>query len=140
MKQLMMAALAVVLVGCATTGSPSARGSANEIDRAEIETTSGVTTAQDLVQRLRPQWLRGRGSVTMNNTQQEAIVVYVDGVRSGQIHVTRTLEASRAAGPNPLEGIAAARVERLVYYGASEATQRFGTGHTHGAIEVITRG
>ena len=140
MKQLMMAAVALGLMGCATTASSGARGSASEIDRAEIEATEGATTAHDLVRRLRPQWLRTRGAATVSDNNLEAIVVYVDGVRSGQVPVGRTLEGSRGAGPNPLEGITAMQVQRLVYYRASAATQRFGTGHAHGAIEVITRG
>lgn len=135
MKQLLTAVLAVGLIGCGATASSAPRGSANEIARAEIEATSGVSTAQDIVQRLRPQWLRVRGTGTLNNAEQEGIVVYVDGTRSGQIRI----EAGRAAGPSPLDGIAVSQVERLIYYGASSATQRFGTGHAQGAIEVITR-
>ena len=139
MKTLMAVVLAAALAGCGAKATSAARGSANEIDRAEIEATKGVTTAQDLVQRLRPQWLRSRGSATISNTQQEAIVVYVDGVRSGEIPIAQTLERDRGAAPNPLDAILAARVQRLIYYGGTDATQRFGTGHGHGAIEVITR-
>lgn len=135
MKQLLTAVLVVGLIGCGATASSTPRGSANEIARAEIEAASGVSTAQDIVQRLRPQWLRVRGSGTLSNSAEEGIVVYVDGTRSGQIRI----EAGRAAGPNPLDGIAASEVERLIYYSASSATQRFGTGHAQGAIEVITR-
>ena len=134
MKQLVMAMVVLGLMGCGTVPSSTPRGSANEIERAEIEATSGVATAHDVVRRLRPQWLRSRGSATITNAEQEAIVVYVNGIRSGQIPI----DPGRSAGANPLDGIAASQVQRLIYYGASAATQRFGTGHSHGAIEVIT--
>lgn len=135
-------AMALVLVGtaaCASTGDATSRSSRNEITRTAIDAAPGARTAMELVSRLRPQWLRSRGSGTFNRTAEEGIIVYVDGLRTGYLPVTQSSGGGRSAGPNPLEGITADRVERLLYYTASDATQRFGTGHAYGAIEVITR-
>lgn len=138
MRTVVLLLLAVGVAGCASTGSGE-RVDRSVVTRAEIEAAEGASTAQDLVKRLRPQWLRTRGSASMNRTQDEVLYVYVDGVRAGRIMMTPTLEAARAAEPNPLEGIPVHRIERLQYHSAAAATQKFGTGHAHGAIEVFTR-
>lgn len=136
MRRSMIVALAVLAgaVGCATTGGAEGRSSSREITLAEIEAAQGVSTAHDLIQRLRPQWLRYRGSASMR--REGSIVVYVDGLRAGEVRG----DGTSATGPNPLAAIAASRLRAARFYGASEATQRFGTGHAHGAIELFTRG
>jgi hypothetical protein len=137
--RLLAMGLLVAAAGCASTGEGGPRPSRNEITLAEIEGTPGARTAQDVINRLRPQWLRGRGSGTFNKTAEEGIIVYVDGLRSGYLPVTQLVARAQSAGTNPLEGITADRVSRILYYTASDATQKYGTGHAFGAIEVITR-
>lgn len=139
MKRLAMGLLVAAAAGCASTGDGGLRPSRNEITLAEIESAPAARTAQDVINRLRPQWLRGRGSGTFNRTAEEGIIVYVDGMRSGYLPVTQLVERRQSAGTNPLEGITADRVYRILYYTASDATQKYGTGHAFGAIEVITR-
>lgn len=136
MRALLFAVLLVPLAACATAGSSTeTRTSRNEITRADIEAATGATTAYEVVRRLRPQWLRTRGQGSMHPAADEGIVIYVDGARAGVIPAG----TMQSAGPNPLETLTTDRVERIRYYGASIATQRFGTGHPHGAIEVVTR-
>lgn len=107
------------------------------IARAEVERTT-TTSAFELIQSLRPQWMRGHGSdrlrtsvvetrdgLAMSLSDESPIVVYVDGRLAG------TLEA--------LRGIPHGDVERVEYFDSLEAQQRFGRNHSQGAINVITR-
>lgn len=111
----------VLLAGCASA-APQRAGDRAEIGRDIIEATS-YSNALDLVRGERPHWLRTRGrSSVMYDTD---VVIYVDGVRAG--------------GPRFLAQVHPIDVERLRYYDAREAQYRFGTGHVHGAIDVITR-
>lgn len=86
------------------------------IDRREVERTT-VGSAYQLVQSLRPQWLRGG--------DDSRIVVYVDGRRLG------TLES--------LHSITHGDIDHVEYYDVVEAQQRWGVNHPQGAIHVVTR-
>jgi hypothetical protein len=107
------------------------------IARAEVERTT-TTSAFEMIQSLRPQWMRGHGSdrvraslvetrdgYAMNLSDESPIIVYVDGRRMG------TLEALRS--------IPHGDIERVEYFDGLEAQQRFGRNHSQGAINVITR-
>lgn len=124
-----LAACAGAAAEAGSAGSPPAanervRRSPNRITLQEIE-SSGALDLLDLVQRLRPMWLRSRGAGTINRLGDEVVRVYVDGVAAG--------------GPQALRGIPTSRVRSLRYLSASEATTKWGTGHARGAIEVSTR-
>jgi hypothetical protein len=84
-----------------------------------------VATAYEAVARLRPEWLRQRGRVSIRDPGAGALVVYLNGMRQG--------------GASALEGIAAENVAGMEYLNGSEATTRFGTGHGGGAILVRMR-
>lgn len=113
----------LALTGCAMSGDRAATSqNRSEIVREEIERTSH-RTALELVQTERPQWLRPRGrSSLLYNVE---IAVYLDGVRAG--------------GPSFLSQIHPIDIESIRYYDSREAQYRFGTGHTHGALNIITR-
>lgn len=85
---------------------------------------SSSRDAYQAVQMLRPDWLRGRGSTTLLGTPPE-VVVYLDGQRLGNKNTLSQL---------PTQGI-----KELRFFGATDATQRWGTGHGAGVIEVVTR-
>ena len=79
--------------------------------------------AYELVRALRPGWLRGsRGASGMN---PDPVTVFRDGMPMGSLDALRDL---------PLES-----VKEMHFYDAMEATQRWGTGHTAGAIVVTTK-
>jgi len=107
---------------------------ADEIRRAGV---SG--SVYDVVYTLRRTWLNDRGvedmseapHVGVNASGQEVIVpgeprliVYLDNMRLGTIGELRNL---------PTTGVVAIR-----YYDPSQASLRWGTGHSHGAIQVMT--
>jgi len=95
----------------------------DRISRIEID-EAGPTSAYDLVQKLRPMWLRKRGQTSF--TQEGDVVVYLDGTRLG----------AREA----LRGVSTVNLESLEYIDAGRATNRFGAGHVNGAILLRSRG
>jgi len=84
---------------------------------------STVLNALDAVRQHRPGWLRSRGA-TSRGTQSEP-VVYFNDVRMG--------------GVESLSQFNLGSIKELRYYTATEATNRWGTGHSAGAIVVVPR-
>ena len=126
-RRLALVAAAVSLtVGCASAGggrTGSTGGSRNVIVAAELE-GGQFDNLRDAVRRLRPAWLRPRGST--GTTLESGLPVYMDNVRAGDI--TR------------LESIPVEMVQEVRFLDPRDATFRWGTGHTRGAIEVISKG
>ncbi len=84
-----------------------------------------VATAYEIVARLRPEWLRRRGRVSVRDPSAGAVVVYLNGMRHG--------------GVSTLDAIVAETVLEMEYLNGQEATIRFGTGHGGGVILVRQR-
>jgi len=116
-------ALTVFLIGCATTGERGTRAHPNQITGEEIASIH-LSTALDVVQSLRPNWLRERGPVSIRNRQGSEVIVYLDGARLGGMDSLRQIRVSSVAS--------------MEYLNSSEATFRFGTNHVGGAILVRT--
>ncbi|HEX2210485.1 MAG TPA: hypothetical protein VHG93_22590, partial [Longimicrobium sp.] len=117
--------------------APRAGDRRRYIGRAEVERTT-VGSAFELVQTLRPQWFRARGSNIVQTqeietlkgpqtviTDESAIIVYVDGRRLGNLDMLRTVTHGD--------------VDHVEYYDPVEAQQRWGAGHPQGVIHVVTR-
>ena len=125
MKRLLaLPLLTLVFYACAAASGGGSGGSSSVITAEEIEPLT-VTTAYEVVQRLRPQWLNRRSTPTMANPDGAEPVVYLDGMRAGDLDELRRIRAER--------------VTRMEYMRPSDATSRFGTNHTGGAILVTTR-
>jgi hypothetical protein len=136
---LTLAATLAGAAGCASSGSPAqagepqtavvpaqsrARKDPTVITEQEIASRPTLT-ARQIIEQLRPQFLRVRGTTTLGNAAtQDVIWVYVDGTRHGTLEV--------------LSNIAASEIREIRYLNPSEATNRYGTGHVQGAI-LITR-
>ena len=127
--------------GTETGPSPSAvRSSLDQPITAEEITRSGINgTAYDIVYTLRRTWLNTKGvndftetphAVTASTGEvviipgEPLLIVYLDNMRLGTI--------------SELHNIPAAGVLGIRYYTPAEATYRWGAGHTHGAIQVLT--
>ena len=112
--------------GAAASSSPNrVRGSRDRITAEELATID-VQNALQAVQRLRPNFLQTRGAGSSSITQgPQDIVVYVDQTRMG--------------GPGTLSQIPITEVKEIQYLNATDATQRFGTGHGAGAIIVVRK-
>jgi hypothetical protein len=126
--------------GGATAGAPPAtpqgearstrvRRDPNLITRQEID-ASAATNALQVVQRLRPNFLNVRGTSTFGNAADPGIVVYTNGVKMGAV---------MPSDKSVLEGIQAQDIQQIQYLSAEDATQRYGTGHVHGAILITVR-
>ena len=128
MRSFRSAGLVVLLLlaaACAsTTQGPrtSGRRDARQLTAEEIRTSS-ASNMYDVIRSQRPEWLIKRGQTSIN--LEGDIVVYVDNVALG--------------GPESLKSIDAQSVQAARFLNASEAQMRYGVGHMHGAIVVVTR-
>jgi hypothetical protein len=123
-RRFLLAMLVMVAAACASSGAPAAPArNPDVITAAEIAPHTGGS-ARQVIERLRPRYLRVRGPSSINNADADRIVVYVDGNRMGGVEV--------------LDQIQADDIAEIRYLGAPDATSRYGTGHSAGAI-VITR-
>lgn len=113
-------AVAILATACASGGQTSGRsgGNRNVITAEEMASLGGLGDVYDAIQRLRASWFRTRSGTT-------APVVVVDNVRAGDLEMLRSISTQN--------------VQQLRYISPSDATTRWGTGYTGGAIEVIMR-
>jgi len=114
-------ALALGLSACASGGGGGGgtpRGSSTRIIGEELATVAQLDL-YTAVSRLRPQWLRP-------GTRGQLPEVIVDGTR-------------QQGGADVLRSMRANDVSELQFMSASDATTRYGTGFTAGAIIVSTR-
>lgn len=131
MKRIFLVALLAVLplgAACAASSrSPSAAPHAVRRDTQLISPEEVLSArhsnAYEMVRALRPEWLRKRGVRSMGADGD--VVVYLDRTRLG--------------GPDSLRGIPTQDITAIQHLSGTEAQQRFGEGHWHGAIVVITR-
>lgn len=100
------------------------RGGANYINEAEIAAVS-EENAYDIIQRLRPNMLRARGSSASTEGEGGGIVVYFDEARYG--------------GLESLRNISRTQIKDIRFLSGPDATQRYGTGVPAGAIVVSSR-
>lgn len=101
------------------------RHSRTSIGADELVATN-AGTALEAVERLRPEFLRPRGSSSLSTGAPDVPVVFLDGLRAGGFETLRTLR--------PTE------VELIRFVSAADATTRYGTGYPGGIIEVVTKG
>jgi hypothetical protein len=120
------AGLTAGLTACASSpdGERAARGPRNVLTTEELARVN-ATNVYDAVQQLRPEFLRTRGLMTPQNPDPQTAMVYVNGIRAGGLEALRALRV--------------ADVQEVRYLGPSDATTRYGTGHSGGAIEIRTR-
>ncbi|HEX6574214.1 MAG TPA: hypothetical protein VF042_04520 [Gemmatimonadaceae bacterium] len=123
------AASLLLFVACssATTATPhTARGNRNVITFEEIQAEARPgATAWDLISSLRPLFLNSRGRVSLQNTAPAYAVVYMDGMRYGEIQALRSISVES--------------IRSVEYLSSSDATTRYGTDHPAGAIVIVTR-
>lgn len=113
-------ALAGELIAIQASATDEVRYDPDVIVAAQID-PARFSSALEVVSLLRPNWLRPRSNFTF---QPSSIRLYVDNVRWG------TWE--------DLADIRPETIQRIEWIDASTATQRWGTGHPLGAIEVFT--
>jgi len=95
----------------------------NLITADEIATVS-VSDAYQLIQQLRPNFLRTQGGVSPHSDAPPVPLVYVDGVATGDV--------------TNLRNVPSAGIVSIEYLNGMMATQRFGTVAGGGAILITT--
>lgn len=104
------------------------RGSLNHIPNGEIEAAGAdLLNAYDLVSRLRPSMMRMRNQTGGSTSSGDVMgpVAYVDEIRLGNADLLRT--------------VMRATVREIRFLSATDATTRWGTGHSNGVILVLTK-
>ena len=115
--------LLVAIVACSSATQKRPAGSnARLITTDEIDVTR-FSTAFEVVQALRPQWLRMRGQTSIN--MSESIKVYFDDVLLGT--------------PSQLRNVPARAITWMRFLDGNEATTRWGLDHGQGAILVSSK-
>jgi hypothetical protein len=116
--------LSAAAIACAPPSGARAARDMNVITRQELS-GSVAQNAYDVIQNLRPSYLRTRGTQTLDPTVSPYAAVYLDGQRYGDITVLKSMLADA--------------IEEIRYLNPSAATTKYGTNHTAGVIEVATR-
>jgi hypothetical protein len=133
LNPLLLTLVGIALAGCASGGASSTdpdvsvrRADRNQLTEAELE-QSGAQTLKQAIELLRPQWLQTRGPTNWGVAGQtgDQIVVYVENQRVGTIGELERIRVSETASVRFLSGI--------------DATNRYGSGHTLGAIVIARR-
>lgn len=116
--------LSLIIISCGSSKEGYRQGSQRNsriIFEEEIQGAHSVN-ALDLVQKLRPHWLRPRGRRSVNNHYANVPWVYVNGIRQGTAEVLSSLSVEN--------------LTELEYLTGSDATTRFGMNHSAGAILI----
>jgi hypothetical protein len=109
--------------GAPITTAPAVDRPADLITQAELDSTAGINSALDAVQRLRPRFLRNSGPRSVR-ANESGPVVRVDNEMVGGVEALRTISVSE--------------VGEIRYYSAVDATARFG-GITNRPLIHVTR-
>ncbi len=119
-------AMLMALGACASGsggGGGAPRSSSTRLVAADFQNDVGFDV-YTIIQRHRPRWLQVRGATTAQGPAR--ISVIIDGTRQqGSVEVLRS--------------IAGSEVDELRFLNARDATTRYGTDMTAGAIEVVTK-
>lgn len=119
-RSLLALSLAAMVIAAASPAeAQKPKRNPDVITAEEIAARTDIQTAYDAVRRLRGGMLR-----TRPGGSSDPIWVYVDNIKAGDL--------------DALENILASRVYEIRKFSASDATTRFGTGHTNGVILVTT--
>jgi hypothetical protein len=122
-RTMLVVILPALLVACSS--SPRQRTTSRQTRLITTEEIDALrySSAYEVVEALRPQWLRIRGRTSFS--AQESVKVYLDDSLLGT--------------PEHLRQITARSISSIRFMDGTEATTRWGLDHGHGAIIVLTR-
>ncbi len=122
-SRLASSALLLLLLGCASSGESRSGSSSGALTLADLEEATEANL-YDVIQRLRPRWLRTRGRDLAGRTL--VAQVFVDGSPRGEISVLRQIRV--------------VDITDVSFLSAIDAATRYGTrAGTGGVIIVQTR-
>ena len=136
-RQIALSALLCVAAACGGSGGGAPAGGAapepsqqtqrrdaNVITRAEIDQATWATNAFDLVQRLRPNFMRASGTSGLSGAPRTAMV---------------RLNDQDMGDFGALRQITLSSVQEIRYYSATEATSKFGGMRGRPVIHVMMK-
>jgi hypothetical protein len=118
--------LLAAAAGCAAAGTARPVEADWQVITSEEIRSSGARDAYEVVERLRPLWLRSRGARSSGHLDTE-ILVYLNGSRMG--------------GPDALRSISMELIGSIRYLDGPRATAELpgiGSRHVEGAIVITT--
>jgi hypothetical protein len=129
MMRAVYAVIAGLAVACSsnpktTTETGATPSDRNIITQAEIAQLPS-SSLYDLIQKVRPEFLRSRGTSSFSDTNTEYPVVFVDGRQYGDMASLRTLVS--------------AQISQVRYYDAMAAQAKFGVIKASGVIDVTVK-
>ena len=118
--------LAFVIAGCSSKATPMAgsRAEANLLTQQQL-VSSNADNLYDALEKLRPEWLRSRGPVSMTNAEPSRASIFMNGQLMGK--------------PDFLRDVNIIDITEVRYWPAGPAAAKFGMGHPRGVIEITRR-
>ncbi len=124
-KSLYVMSFAAV-IACASAGGSGSGTYRDPVVISEQEiASSNESNAFNVVQRLRPLFLKTRGRSTINAGGSEYASVFVDGIYYGEINSLRNLLANQ--------------IQEIRYLNGPESAGKYGIRYGSGAIEIRTK-
>jgi hypothetical protein len=114
-------ALSLLLVACASGPTDGVSRARDLITAGEIAETEALS-ARRAIEILRPQWLRSRGPMRIDDPTPVYPSVFVDGSFMGDLDYLRTIHVRD--------------VLEIRFWSPGDAAVRYGMGHPRGIIEV----
>jgi hypothetical protein len=119
-----------LLTGCASSSASTSAAPAaaarprqdQQLITRDVILGTQYTNLFDVVQAMRPNWLRSRGA--NDSAKADVLQVYLDNQRVG--------------GVAELRNLAPTQVQSVRYYDPIQASARWGLGHSAGVIFVLT--
>jgi hypothetical protein len=127
MRRRICAVLASIVVLACHQQSPeqaSARSARNVITQAEID-SARASNVYDLIARLRADFLRDRGTVSIKTNTHERAVVFVNDQEYGI--------------PETLRNLLPSRFSEIRFFSGTDAVIKFGAQYGGGVIQLISR-
>jgi hypothetical protein len=112
------------LAACAARSDNTTRGRSDLITYEELQQYGQYSNLYEVVEVLRPRWLRPQGGPDTFTGEEGQVQVHMDGNWMGDVDVLR--------------GLSAAGVTSITWVRPVEASSRYGLDHSHGAIVVST--
>ena len=116
--------LCVVAAGCHQQSGTGGRSSRNVITQEEID-ASNAANMYDLIARLRADFLKDRGAVSIKSNQRERAVVFLNDQEYGILETMRNIPIGR--------------ISEVRYYTGIDAVSKFGSQYGGGVVMLVSR-
>lgn len=118
--------LAFAIAGCSSKATPETGGRTDQnlLTQQQLASTN-ADNLYDALEKLRPEWLRSRGPISMTNAEPSRASIFMNGQMMGK--------------PDFLRDVNIIDITEVRYWPAGPAAAKFGMGHPRGVIEITRR-